>query len=64
MGNLNVVVAGSKDFADAVGKKIMLIQDYQLISDKFAQKVRKMPEFAKLVHDNASFLNGMNNEYN
>ena len=47
-----------RDFA------IMLIQDYQLISDKFAQKVRKMPEFAKLVHDNAAFLNGMNNEYN
>ena len=47
-----------RDFA------IMLIQDYQLISEKFAQKVRKMPEFAKLVHDNASFLNGMNNEYN
>ena len=47
-----------RDFA------IMLIQDYQLISDKFASKVRKMPEFAKLVSDNASFLNGMNNEYN
>lgn len=47
-----------RDFA------IMLIQDYQLISPKFAEKVRKMPEFAKLVHDNASFLNGMNNEYN
>ena len=47
-----------RDFA------IMLIQDYQLISEKFAQKVRKMPEFAKLVHDNAAFLNGMNNEYN
>ena len=47
-----------RDFA------IMLIQDYQLISEKFKQKVRKMPEFAKLVHDNAAFLNGMNNEYN
>lgn len=47
-----------RDFA------IMLIQDYQLISNKFAEKIRKMPEFAKLVHDNASFLNGMNNEYN
>ena len=47
-----------RDFA------IMLIQDYQLISDKFASKIRKMPEFAKLVSDNASFLNGMNNEYN
>ncbi len=47
-----------RDFA------IMLIQDYLLISEKFASKVRKMPEFAKLIHDNASFLNGMNNEYN
>lgn len=47
-----------RDFA------IMLIQDYQLISDKFKEKIRKMPEFARLVSDNASFLNGMNNEYN
>ena len=47
-----------RDFA------IMLITDYQLISEKFSEKIRKMPEFAKLIHDNASFLNGMNNEIN
>ena len=47
-----------RDFA------MMLLQDYLLLGDDFVKEMKKMPEYAKLVSKNSSFLNGSNDDYN